>query len=51
MTMNASSHSPETIIVEEARLFRLGAPAYFFRTYATGRACWLRRNIVTVLYT
>ena len=50
MTMNSSSHSPETIIVEEANVLRLGvAGALLLRVAPPAAACWLLRNIVTVL--
>ena len=38
MTRNTSSQSPEKIIVDEAIVFRLGFPAYFFFWYLMGRA-------------
>ncbi len=37
--MNTSSQRPDAIMVDEARLFLLGRPAYaFFCAYFTGRA-------------
>ena len=50
MMMNSSSQKPDTIIVDEANVLRLGAsrPASSARTWPAAPD-WFPRNILTVL--